>query len=175
MQWIIFCIDSFMYMEKATKETLWKQFGASIDMLENAILFCPEELWDKREFWYKAYHCLFYLDYYLTLEPKKFSPPSPYMLSEFDPLGAMPDRVYSKEELLRYLQHGRKKCHDLLLTLTDEIANSRWVNEYMDYSVLEILLYNMRHVQHHAAQLNLLLREAIADAPKWISQTEQNL
>ncbi len=163
-------------MDTATKEALWKQFGASIDMLENAISLCTDELWDnERKFWYIAYHCLFYQDYYLTLEPDKFLPPSPYTLSEFDPSGAMPDSVYSKEELLSYLRYGRKKCHDLLVSMTDEIANNRWVNDYRNYSVFEILLYNMRHVQHHAAQLNLLLRQGIGNAPKWISQTKENL
>jgi hypothetical protein len=162
-------------MDTAFKETLWKQFGASIDMLENAILLCTDELWDNdKKFWYNAYHCLFYLDYYLTLEPKHFSPPSGYTLSEFD-ARAMPDRVYSKEELLSYLRHSRKKCHDLIAGMTDEIANSQWVNEYKSYSVIEILLYNMRHVQHHAAQLNLLLRQVIDNAPGWVSQTKENL
>jgi hypothetical protein len=47
-----------------------------------------------------AYHCLFYLDYYLTSEPEKFSPPAPYGFSEFDSDGAMPERTYSKKELL---------------------------------------------------------------------------
>lgn len=31
------------------KELLWRQFGASVDMLENAITLCPEVLWDNRE------------------------------------------------------------------------------------------------------------------------------
>lgn len=163
-------------MEKSVKETLWKQFGASIDMLENALKLCPEELWDTgSKFWYNAYHCLFYLDYYLTLEPEKFAPPSPYTLSEIDPSGAMPDRTYSKEELLSYLEFCRKKCHDLVVGLTDEVAQTRWINGYKNYSVFEILLYNMRHVQHHAAQLNLLLRQGINDAPKWVSQTKNSL
>ena len=35
--------------------------------------------------------------------------------------------------------------------------------------MLEVLLYNMRHVQHHVAQLNLLLRQSINDAPNWVS------
>ena len=141
-------------MDPSLKETLWKQFGASIDMLENAIQLCPPGCWDtKTQFWYIAYHCLFYLDYYLTLEPDKFSPPPPYGFSEFDPAGAMPDRTYTKEELLSYLQHGRAKCHDLIAGMTDEVLRSRWVNAYKNYSVFEILLYNMRHVQHHAAQL----------------------
>jgi hypothetical protein len=163
-------------MDTATKETLWKQFGASIDMLENAISFCTDELWsNEKKFWYITYHCLFWLDYYLSLEPINFLPPSPYTLSEFDPTGAMPERVYSKEELLSYLRHSRNKCHHLIANLTDEIANSRWTNGYKNFSVFEILLYNMRHVQHHTAQLNLLLRQGISDAPGWVSQTKENL
>ena len=64
-------------MDQSFKETIWRQFGASIDMLENAIVLCPSKFWDTgKRFWYITYHCLFYLDYYLTLEPDKFSPPS---------------------------------------------------------------------------------------------------
>ncbi len=157
-------------MDNPFNETIWRQFGASIDMLENAIELCPPEFWDtEKKFWYITYHCLFWLDYYLTLDPINFEPPAPYTLSEFDPSGAMPDRTYTKEELIAYLQYSRKKCYDLLSTMTEETANSRWINDYKNYSVLEILLYNMRHVQHHTAQLNLLLRQEINDAPKWVS------
>lgn len=160
-------------MNQMIKETLWRQFGASIEMLENAIQLCPAEYWDtKNKFWYISYHCLFWLDYYLTLKPADFSPPAPYTLSEFDPFGAMPDRTYSKEEMLSYLEHSRKKCFKLISGLTDGLANSRWINDYKNYSVFEILLYNMRHVQHHTAQLNLLLRQEIDNAPQWVSVTE---
>jgi hypothetical protein len=158
------------------KKTLWKQFGASIDMLENAMMMCPNDFWDTdRQFWYNAYHCLFWLDYFLTLDPATFAPPKPFTLSEFDASGAKPERTYSKEELLAYLQANREKCYQLIDRLTDEMANHRWVNEYRDFSVFEILLYNMRHVQHHAAQLNLLLRQDVNNAPKWVVQTNRDL
>lgn len=163
-------------MDTSMKETLWKQFGAAIDMLENAIKACPIELWNTpSQFWYTAYHTMFYLDYYLTVEPEKFLPPPPFTLSEFDPAGIMPDRVYNKEELLEYLSFCRRKCRELIAGLTDDRARKRWVNEYKDYSILELLLYNMRHVQHHAAQLNLLLRQGINNAPTWVSQTKLSL
>jgi hypothetical protein len=163
-------------MVNLLKETLWKQFGASIDMFENAMLMCPASQWDtEKKIWYNAFHCLFYLDYYLTPDPATFSPPSPFTFSEFDPAGKMPERTYSKDELLSYLKYSRKKCHKLIGGLTDEIANQRWVNEYKNYSVLEMLLYNMRHAQHHAGQLNLILRQTIGDAPGWVSQTKINL
>ena len=164
-------------MDKSFFESLWKQFGASIDMLENAITLCPDNFWDTdKKFWYNAYHCMFWLDYYLTLEPSKFTPPSPFTLSEFDRKGIMPDRTYSKDELLTYLQASREKFRHLLTNLTaDELLNKRWVNEYKNFSIFEITLYNMRHVQHHAAQLNKLLRNEINDAPKWVGQTSHDL
>lgn len=159
-------------MNPDLKRDIWRQFGASLDMLENAIRMCPVKLWDsEKKFWYLAYHCLFWTDYYLTLNPTDFLPPPPYTLSEFDPSGAMPDRTYSKEEMLSYLEHSRKKCFELISGLTQGIANSRWINDYKNYSVFEMLLYNMRHVQHHTAQLNLLLRQEIDNAPRWVSVT----
>ena len=145
-------------------------------MLENAITLCPTGYWDTdRKFWHNAYHCLFFLDYYLTMEPENFAPPPPFTLSEFEDV--MPGRVYNKEELLSYLQSGRDKCHKLIAGLTEEKLNKRWINVSgtMNYSVLEILLYNMRHVQHHAAQLNLLLRQGINNAPDWVERTKDDL
>lgn len=163
-------------MNNSLKEILWRQFGASIDMLKNAIAFCPTEFWDtEKKFWYNAYHCLFFLDYYLTPDPKNFSPPKPFSLSEFE--DSMPEKTYTKEEVLMYLKFCRKKCHDLIVDMTDEIAKSYWTNESktMSYTIIEILLYNMRHVQHHAAQLNLLLRQEIDDAPAWVREAGDEL
>jgi hypothetical protein len=158
-------------MYKSVNKTLWSQFSASIDMLENAIMLCPAEHWNTgTRFWYNAYHCLFFLDYYLTMDPKTFSPPAPFTLSEFE--DTMPERVYEKQELINYLQYNREKGRQLISGLTEEKLFGRWINVSgsMNYTVFEILLYNMRHVQHHAAQLNLLLRQSINDAPDWVSQ-----
>lgn len=158
------------------KESIWKQFGASIDMLENAIAHCPIEYWNtEKKFWYNAFHCLFFLDYYLTLDPKKFTPPAPFTFSEFEDM--MPERVYTKEELLTYLSFCQQKCHNLIGGMTEEIASSHWVNQSgsMDYPLVELLIYNMRHVQHHAAQLNLILRQDLNDAPEWVSRAKMRL
>ena len=57
-------------MDATSRDSLHGQFGAAIDMLENAIRACPDELWSDRdrqpEFWYLAYHTLFFLDLYLA-------------------------------------------------------------------------------------------------------------
>jgi uncharacterized damage-inducible protein DinB len=38
-----------------------------------------------------------------------------------------------------------------------------------------LLLYNMRHVQHHTAQLNLLLRQRGIIPPNWVSEKKEGL
>lgn len=154
------------------KIILWQQFGAAVDMLENAITDCPEKLWDNSSrFWYTAYHSLFFLDYYLCEIPDSFIPPAPFGLSEFDAKGSMPERTYTQQELLVYLHFCRQKYHDKIDNLTEKNAVERWINSRRDYSIIEILLYNMRHVQHHTAQLNLVLRQSGFIAPDWVSRT----
>lgn len=59
-----------------------------------------------------------------------------------------------------YLASTRRKCHTTLVALTDERA--RRPVEYpwsagQPISFLELQLYNLRHVQEHAAQLSLFL------------------
>lgn len=156
-------------MESTFKTDLWNQFGASLDMLKNAISMCPTDFWDtEQKFWHNAFHCIFFLDYYLSTQPKDFVPPTPFDFSEYE--DRMPERVYSKAEILAYLSHCKKKCQDLFEDLTLEKLQNRWVNESssMNYSIFEILIYNLRHVQHHAAQLNLLLRQNTNDSPEWV-------
>lgn len=153
------------------RESIWNQFGASLDMLENAIMMCPEEHWEtETRFWYASYHCAFWTDYYLATGPGKFVPPAPFTLSEFDPTGKMPDRTYSKTEVLTYLEHCRQKATLFIEVLKNDQLTERWISEHKNYTLLEILIYNIRHIQHHSAQLNLLLRQTIDNVPTWVSQ-----
>ena len=150
---------------------LWQQFGASLDMVSNAIRMCPDTVWDNdRKFWYNAFHCLWFTDYYLTRDAASFHPPAPFDRSEFE--DRMPDRTYTRDELLTYTAYCRQKCRNTTEGLTPESAAGVWRNESRTraFPFFELQLYNMRHVQHHAAQLNILLRQSIDDAPRWVSR-----
>ena len=164
------------HMEASWSAALWRQFGAAIDMLDNALAACPAPLWTERlwstppssefppqfaEFWYVSFHALVWLDLYLSGVPEEeFAPPSPFAQGELDSEGTMPEQPYTREELRAYLASTRQKCHDTLLALTDEQAlrpvEYPWSGG-QPVSFLELLLYNMRHVQEHAAQLSLFL------------------
>jgi hypothetical protein len=168
-------------MDVTWKNIIWNQFGAAIDMLDNALLACPDELWQERlyierevqpefaEFWYVAYHALFWLDFYLSESAEGFAPPAPFTLSEFD-AGLLPERVYTKAELQNYLRYNRTKCQTRLETLSDALAPQRVRLDWPDMSVAELLLYNLRHVQEHAAQLSLFLGQKVGSAPGWVGK-----
>ena len=170
-------------MNTTWKEIIWNQFGAAIDMLDNAIQACPDELWQARlfpddipefaEFWYVAYHCLFWLDFYLSETAEGFAPPAPFTLSEFD-AGLLPERVYSKDELRAYLAYGRSKCHTRLENLTNPTTPQRVRPNWHVKSVAELHLYNLRHVQEHAAQLALFLGQHVGTAPGWVGRARDD-
>ena len=165
-------------MKKSTKAIVWNQFGASIDMLINVVSNCPENFFEHNpRFYYIAFHSTIFLDYYLTIPPSDFTPLLAFTQKEFKdrPKGAIddliPDQIYSKQEIVDYLKKSREKCRLLIEKLTPENQNERFKegNEPndMDYPILEILLYNMRHTQHHTAQLNMLLRQDIDKHMEW--------
>ena len=166
-------------MNMTWKNIIWYQFGAAIDMLDNAIQACPDDLWQARlfpdqppefaEFLYVAYHTLFWLDFYLSETAEEYTPPTPFTLSEFE-AGLLPERVYSKAELRGYLAYGRSKCQTKLSTLTDLTTPQRVRDNWQIKSVAELHLYNLRHVQEHAAQLSLFLGQNVGSAPGWVGK-----
>jgi hypothetical protein len=182
-------------MDQLWRTALWQQFGATIDMLENALAACPASLWKERlwrdppdhplssefppefaEFWYIAYHTLFWLDLYLSgCREEEFAPPAPFSRAELE-AGVPPERPYTKDELYAYLAATRRKCHATLVALTEERARQAVQYPWMEgqaLSFLELQLYNMRHVQEHAAQLNLFLGQNGIDASSdWVSRAK---
>src|SRR5947209_3480295 len=174
-------------MDPLLRTALWQQFGATIDMLENALLACPSTHWNGRlwsdhsvpeypAFWSITHHTLFWLDLYLTGSLEGFAPPAPFTLDELDPARVLPEQPYTKDELHAYLVNLRKKCQTTIAGLSDEKAHQQvdfpWVGE-KPMSFLELLLYTMRHVQEHAAQLNLFLGQNASDgASDWVSRAK---
>ncbi len=177
-------------MDTFWRTILWAQFGAAIDMLDNALVACPDSLWHQpvwhdadipsqgAEFWYVAYHALFWLDLYLSGSVEGFAPPAPFALEELDPAGVLPPRPYTREELRTYLAFARQKCHTALASLTDERAHQPVVFPWakgQDFSYVELQLYNMRHVQEHAAQLSLLLGQyGIHTYASWVARAKSD-
>jgi len=161
-------------MKNDFRESIWKQFGAAIDTLSDAINLCPDHLWtvqmwkdpeDERygQFWFIAYHSLFWLDLFLTGTREGFQPPPPFIR------GKLPEQPYTKEQITSYLRVCRDKCHATLERLTEEKAKQKCVFDWMEPNFLELQLYSMRHVQEHAAQLSLVLGQHDVAGMDWVA------
>jgi hypothetical protein len=169
------------------KTSIWQQFGASIDYLADTMSACPDQLWraslwqtgEKRpefsQFWYVAYHSLFWLDLYLTGTEEGFVPPAPFTLIEQDDFGPLPERVYTKAELQAYLNDCRGRCKATIDALTDESIGRRCSFSWGECSFLELLIYNLRHVHGHASQLNMLLGQSGVPTPDYPTQVEHEV
>jgi len=164
-------------MDTVLKTSLWQQFGAAIDMLDDAISLCPENLWeavlwddpdDARygQFWFVAYHSLFWLDLFFTGSREGFAPPAPFVS------GALPEKPYTKDEVRNYLKSCRQKCKLLIESLTDEKVAQICTFSWMELPFLELQLYSMRHIQEHAAQLNLILGQNHVEGLDWIPKAK---
>jgi hypothetical protein len=152
------------------------QYGAALDMLENAIRACPDALWDEaskqgwQRFWYYAFHTLWWHDHYLSEGDGAHVPPEPYTMDEMEP-DRFPAAVYTPAQLLAFLEHGRARCRARFDRLTEAEATERCGFARLELSWLELFLYNLRHLQHHTAQLNLLIRQHTgSDAPRWVGR-----
>jgi len=150
---------------------LWRQFAIAIDALGDALRTCPDELWEARlwedepdqwvaagfaAYWYLGYHTLFWLDLYLTGAEEGFAPPAPFDLVEMEANETLP-RIYTREELLGYLALCRQRCHVTTATLSSEDAYRICRFPWGEVPFAELLLYTLRHVQEHAAQLHMFL------------------
>ena len=166
-------------MDTALKTSLWQQFGAAVDTLEDAINACPDSLWaaalwddadDARygQFWYIAYHPLVWLDLFLTGSMEGFKPPLPFIR------GVLPDTPYTKEDVLGYLKACRQKSKAIIETLTDEKAYQICTFAWMTPTYLELQLYSMRHIQEHAAQLAFFLGRHGITGPDWVAKARDN-
>lgn len=167
-------------------DILWRQYSAALDMLEAAIRTCPDALWSEAGkprwnesgvvgFWYLAFHTLYLHDCYFSGSREAFSPPERFGLDELDPAGVLPESPYTKAELLAYLAHGREKCRATLATLTEEKAAQICEFPWLRLGFGELIVDNLRHVQHHTAQLNLLLRQNAHAPAAWVTTTDRPL
>lgn len=164
---------------------VWRQFGAAIDMIDDALRDCPDELWAEdmwedpktpgfSAFWYVAFHALFWIDYYLSCSPEGFAPPAPFGMEELDPAGRLPARAYTRAELQSYLGYGRRKCREAVTALADEDFGRPCRVRRNELTFAELVLYTMRHTQEHAAQLGMFLGQRTGSAAGWVGFTRDS-
>lgn len=156
-----------------TYEAVWRQFGGALTMLDRAIDACPKSLWERPSeamgYWYLVYHTLFFVDHDLHPAEVAFESPSfdrfEYELSEVPPPYEVP---YSRAELTPYLHQCSERVREVLGGLARGRVLDLRGGRRLEIPALEVVLYQLRHVQHHTAQLNAMLRGEGVEPPGWV-------
>lgn len=147
-------------MSEFLKQILANQFNASLCMLNQCVQACADEHWEGRiandTFRQVTYHTLFFTDFYLSPSEDAFLRRGLHQRGG-DELGPAPSHGLSKEETLTYLSICKQKAVDALAAETEASFEAPARFSRRHFSRAELHLYNIRHIQHHAAQCSAYL------------------
>lgn len=151
----------------ACRSTLKNQYHAALAMLREAIERCPVDEWSnddhKNAFWQVAYHTLFFTHLYLQRDQASFQR---WAQHRGDDDGTAGD-PYTQGQVLEYWSFCDRLVDDSVDALDLDSAESGF--SWYPMSKLEHQLVNIRHIQHHGAQLADRLRSAADIGIKWVS------
>ena len=167
------------------------EFEAGIDVLERALRDCPDQHWDSslwvvkrtdpwmwpREgagdgrteediqafsaFWLVAYHCLFFLDFYLWDGEGEWGTPAEFANGpedqDIDEHGAarFPNDRYSREQLHGYAAYDRDRARSILANVGEAELQRRCPSGHprAGRTFAELLDVNLAHLREHGEQL----------------------
>jgi hypothetical protein len=171
------------------RDILRSQYHAALGHLAQALELCPDNLWShagphQMPFWRVAYHTLFFTDLYLQHNADDFRPrdyhetdiqyldgyPSPPEVEDICEHPHRPPQTgqsYTRAQMLEYWKY----CDALVDTQLSTIDLDRPDSGFYWYklSKLEHQFINIRHIQHHSAQLADRLRQHANIGVKWVS------
>lgn len=154
--------------------TLASTFDVALRLMETALADCTDDLWEADLWpdesptrpaphgglqgsapWFLGYHALSCLDYDLTGDFEPWAPPEPFDDNTY----AFPNRVFTRPELLGYLDWCRGRVRQTLDTLTEESAARQLpsTHRYHDTPYGVIVGNVPGHVIEHAAQIRQFL------------------
>jgi len=154
-----------------------RNFEDALRLMEAAIADCPDGMWETDLWadeaptgptpygglegsapWFLAYHALFCLDYDLSGEFEPWEPPQPFDQNTY----AFPNRVFTKPELLGYVDWCRGRVRGTLDSLTEDGAARPLPRAHRYHGTLFGVIVGgiPLHVVEHASQIRQFLTAA---------------
>ena len=155
------------------------QFFSSYQMLETLVDVCPDEVWygvyNDVTFWYQVYHVAYFIDYWFRAEGAT----APSLCMAFDPRippefehDVPPDVSISRAEVREYLRRIRAKLTVLFASLDDAALARPVYDGTEEYTLLDILFGQSRHIMYNVGYCNGILRERNLEESDWYSYNE---
>ncbi len=128
------------------------QYEASLSMLREAIIKCPDAIWDDQSyrnvFWQISYHALFFTHLYVQPQLSAFTPWANHRSGYEDfPQEREP---YSKTDVMEYVVFV---CQQVAQQVPQCDMDAPSGFHWLPFNRLEAHMYNIRHLQHHVGEL----------------------
>lgn len=164
-------------MTNALVQSIARNFEDSLGLMEAALSDCPDGLWETDLWpdeasmgpaphgglhgsapWFLGYHALTCLDYDLSGEFEPWAPPKPFD----DNTWSFPNRMFTKPELLGYIDYCRGRVRGTLDALTEDAAARPLPSTHRYRGMLfGVLIGGIPvHVVEHASQIRQFLTAA---------------
>ena len=152
-------------------------FEEALRLMEAALTDCPDDLWETDLWpdeaptgptlhgglhgsapWFLAYHVLLTLDYDLSAEFEPWEPPQPFD----ENTSAFPNRMFTKAELLGYIDYCSGRVCRTLDALTEDVAARPLPGAHRYHGMLYGVIVGRMplHVLEHASQIRQFLTTA---------------
>ncbi|MGH7176585.1 MAG: hypothetical protein ACREJC_04325 [Tepidisphaeraceae bacterium] len=163
------------------KELLAHQYEASLSTVNLCVARCPDAIWNqpvaKWMYCQAAFHVVFFADLYLqpsddveALKRQPFHLEQKDAFRDYEELEDRPQVLrYDKPFVLSYMQHVRRKAQQTIAGESADVLAGPSGFSWRKCSRAELHVYNIRHIQHHSAQLSLRLRQDTDIDIPWVS------
>lgn len=169
--------DSTMLSE--IKKSYSRQIGAAFKMLEVVIDNANENTWTARlnnmPFWQICYHVLWFTDFYFHANQATFQPQSfdmegihNYWIKPDSQMIENQKHPISKSDMRAYCKYARQKANQFIKSINVTYFTTPSPFEWHGFPKIDLVDYNLRHLQHHVGQLDIVLRREQDIGNPWI-------
>lgn len=161
------------------KSIVTSQFGAALKTLEQSIDRASEEVWAADHVDgpvnRAVFHALIFADLYLCrtehdIEDQAFHREHRGFFDGYEELkDVTPQGFYDRLICKQYLHFCIEKAHTVIAAETEETLAGQSGFSWRPEPRAELHIYNIRHIQHHAAQLGLRAQLRGEPPVDWVS------
>ena len=150
-------------------QILLRQLKPSFKMIYKVIDSCPKSIWAQRNIdppiWQQVYHVLYGTDYWFSKSKESFSPPD-FGNDVSSALGEESIAFIDQKNMLYYLDYVEEKTDTFISSLNGSLISSpsplypKWTN-------LDVVMEQVRHLQHHMGYLNRVFLKCKIKPVEW--------
>ena len=155
-------------------DVLRRQFDPCLQMLADVVDACPASVWldsqNGRPFWQQVIHALTGVRFWLREASQPFSLPD-FGQGPIPDLDQPPSFVVDKQTAKAYL-HTIRITTDAFFGTLDDLRLLATSSIYDKCTYADLILMQIRHLQHHVGYCNCLLQTGHALPAKWKGHAE---